>query len=169
MRVVQVPVNRFKALAKDPRMMRMIKENGNVELQLMEDSRIKIEGESSNEWVTEQVLSAVALGFEPAKAMKLFKEDFYMEKIDLSNVLRSDKAITRQKARIIGEKGRAKRTIEELTDAYLAISEKKVAILGHYEDIQLAKEAISRLVRGDTHATVYAFLEKKRRESKTLF
>src|SRR3989304_8690218 len=54
-----------------------------------------------------EVVHAIARGFSPEKALKLFDEELLMfETIDLSNIARTEKDLQRLKGRIIGKDGK---------------------------------------------------------------
>lgn len=110
---------------------------------------------------------AVAYGFSPEKAFMVLEEDQVLIVIDLKNYV-GDKPnhIARIKARIIGEHGKARRTLEEMTGTYISVKESFVAIIGSYEHANIAREAIEMLIRGQRHSSVYRFLEKAMREIK---
>jgi ribosomal RNA assembly protein len=128
------------------------------------DGSVEIDGEGGAEWVAAMVVSAINLGFEPAKAYKLFSDNYYLEIIDLDLYFaRNEKLIERYAARVIGLEGKSKRVIEELSDAYISVWEHKIGIIGTFEDLSGAREAVNRLLQGSTHAGVFAFLEKQRK------
>lgn len=131
------------------------------------DGTLEIEGEGGDEWVAEQVLRALVLGFPPERAFKLTDEEWFLEEVDIEQAMRgSPRAVERQKARLIGTGGTAKKTLEELSGAYLSVTGDKVAILGRHEDLQDAKEAVLGLLEGRPHGSVYASLEKRKRAEK---
>jgi len=70
------------------------------------------------------------------------------------------------KARIIGTQGKAKSTLEFLSDCWISVFDDKVALLGRYDDLKNAREGILKLLEGKTHGTVYSFLEKKKAEKR---
>ncbi|MEM1538539.1 MAG: KH domain-containing protein [Candidatus Nezhaarchaeales archaeon] len=114
-----------------------------------------------------ELVQAIANGFSPEKAFKLLNEHYSLALIDLREYVGdNEKALTRVKGRIIGEGGRAKRNIEELTGAYLSIYGYYVAIIGSYEVLEAAKKAVKMLASGSTHSSVYRFLHVKKREIK---
>ena len=162
MRVLAIPRNRINAFKSE--VLKQVGERGSVSLSLDKDAgSISIESLGENggsEWIAEQVLRAVALGFEPKHAFKLFNDDFFLEEIDLKQALGKEKAIERQKARVIGSEGKVKKTIEALSGAFLAISGDSIAVLGRFEDLKLAKDAVYQLLEGKQVSTVYGFLEK---------
>ena len=120
-----------------------------------------VEGDDSNEWICEQVLNAISNGFSTKNAFKLFSDEYFTDEIDLEKaVWNNEKALGRIKGRIIGGKGKAKKTIEELTGARIVIGEKKVFFLGRFDEVKNAKEAVLRLMEGAKHAQVYNYLRR---------
>jgi len=112
-------------------------------------------------------IKAVDAGFSPERAFRLLDEDAVLIIIDLKEVVGDSQShLYRVKARIIGEEGRVKTNIEQLTGTYISIYEDLVAIIGDYEGAYLAREALEMLVQGREHSTVYRFLNKKARELK---
>ncbi|NOZ76884.1 MAG: RNA-processing protein [Euryarchaeota archaeon] len=113
-------------------------------------------------WKGRDMIKAIGRGINPEKAMLLARDDYVLEILDLTDILgRSEKAIKRQKARIIGRKGKTRRYIEEQTGAVMAVSGKTVAFLGMPEEVGVAKEAVLKLVSGMPHGVVYRYLERK--------
>ena len=82
--------------------------------------------------------------------------------MDLREHTTTRNSLIRIKGRIIGEKGRTKIAIEQATDTKLAIFGHTVGIIGPKENIEYAKEAISMLISGARHSTVYKFLARVR-------
>ena len=110
---------------------------------------------------------AVARGFSPQRAWRIFDEDVYFEVIDIKDFVgKRDNRIRVLRGRIIGKQGKTRKIIEELSGASLSIYEYSVAIIGSYTQVEVAKRAVEMLLRGSKHATIYHFLEKKHREMK---
>lgn len=114
-----------------------------------------------------EIVKAIAYGFPPDKAMSLVNDDYVLLVIDLKQVV-GDKEnhLRRVKGRIIGEGGRARRTIEELTGTSIVVGEYHVAIIGEYERAMAAREAIEMLAQGRMHSTVYRYLDAIMRDIK---
>ncbi len=108
------------------------------------------------------IVRAIAYGFSPERAMRLLDEDQVLIVLDLRQYV-GDKPnhLQRVKGRIIGEEGKARRNIEEVTGTYVSIYRDYIAIIGGYESANIAKEAIEMLIQGRQHSTVYRFLERK--------
>ncbi|HID16681.1 TPA: RNA-processing protein [Candidatus Bathyarchaeota archaeon] len=136
-----------------------------------ESGLVKIEpGEGADALSTlkaRDVVNAIARGFSPEKAFKLFNEDAMLEILDLRDIIgRSENALERLKGRVIGKDGKTRRLIEELTGAYVSVYGHTIAIIGNYDSLSIAREAVDMLLKGRQHSTVYRFLGVKRREMK---
>ena len=115
------------------------------------------------------VLNAIARGFSPKRAFRLFGEGEYFELVNLTDYLTSEKAMTRLKGRIIGEGGKTRRIIEETSGVHMSVYGKTVALIGNPQQLATARRAVQMLIGGAKHSTVYGFLERKRREMKREF
>ncbi|MEM3522374.1 MAG: KH domain-containing protein, partial [Candidatus Bathyarchaeia archaeon] len=114
-----------------------------------------------------EIIMAIGRGFSPEKAFSLFNENTILEVIDLRDALgKSDKDIARIKSRVIGEGGKTRKIIEESTGTNICVYGHTIALLGEFEGLSIAREAIEMLIRGKQHSTVYKFLWSKRREIK---
>ncbi len=114
-----------------------------------------------------EFINAIAAGFAPERAWRLLNDDQILLVIDLKTVVTdSENHLTRIKGRIIGEGGKVKKNIEEITGTYISVYEDLIAIIGDYEGVNLAKEAVEMLIQGRQHSTVYKYLDKAVREVK---
>ncbi|MBM1154800.1 RNA-processing protein [archaeon] len=109
---------------------------------------------------------AISVGFSPDRAHALLDDDYFLDVIELRDLGISKKDYERLLGRVIGEKGKAKRLIEEVTETYLSIYRGKVAIIGTAENIEAARHAVRMLLQGRQHATVYRYLFSWRRRKK---
>lgn len=168
MRVAIIPRKRILTFIRENNaVIREIERVGSVKLKLTGDE-LEIEGEGGTEWIAEQVINAICYGFEPKRAYKLFKDEYFLEVVDLDLALhRSEKAIERYKGRVIGTAGKVKKTIESLSGAFIVVGEKKIYVLGIFQEMRVAKEAITRLLEGSTHEKVYQFLERNKKGTHT--
>ncbi len=115
----------------------------------------------------QNIVLAIGRGFSPEKAFKLLDDDYYLHIIDLRDILGKSKSnLVRVKGRIIGKEGKTRRIIEETAGVDVSVYGHTVAIIGVVENIEIAKEAIEKLVKGSQHKTVYRFLGRKRSELK---
>ena len=121
------------------------------------------------------IVRAIAYGFSPERAFRLLDEDQVLIIIDLKQYV-GDKLnhLQRIKGRIIGEGGKARRVLEEMTGTYISIYKHYVAIIGDFESANIAKNAIELLIEGRRHGTVYRYIERetfleKRRKMRMLW
>ena len=111
------------------------------------------------------IVRAIARGFTPEKAMKLLSDDYFLELISLRDLgIKTEKAAQRVRSRVIGRDGKSRYIIEQSTGVFLSVMGNTIGILGQFEALEIAKEAVMRLIEGETHGTVFHFLEMKRRE-----
>jgi len=117
---------------------------------------------------TTEIVRAINRGFSPERAVTLLEdEDLLLDIIDLSGVCSTPKQMERLRGRIIGKNGKAREQIEDMTGALVSVHGKTVAIIGSLDQVKIVSEAIEMLVEGMPHATVFSYLERKRKEQKT--
>jgi len=114
------------------------------------------------------VVLAIGRGFSPERAFRLLDEEgCILEIIDLRSILgRSESALKRIKGRIIGRDGKTRAIIEEMSGALVSVYGHTVAIIGDFDQVSVAREAVNMLINGSEHASVYRFLQRKRQEIK---
>ena len=113
------------------------------------------------------IVLAIGRGFSPERAFRLFNEDTTLDIIDLHDFFGKNEAeIRRVDGRIIGREGKTRRILEELTGAAISVSGHTVSIIGGYEAVSMAKDALEKLIKGRQHGTVYKFLRRRRQEIK---
>jgi len=108
-----------------------------------------------------RALEAISLGFSVDDALLLADDAYDLQVIDLSEVSRNWEDLRRIKARIIGTEGRFKKTLEEQTGVRVVVGDKYVGIIGDYEQLRVAREALMRLIRGQAHQSVLKYLERE--------
>ena len=114
-------------------------------------------------YVTKDVVRAIGRGFNPEIALYLLKGDFAFELVDMSEQAKSQKALIRLKGRIIGQEGRSRQLIEKLLNVYVSVQGKTIGVIGTIERVMAARHALDMLIDGAPHATVYRWMEQKRR------
>lgn len=118
-------------------------------------------------YTAREMIMSIGRGFNPEIAKLLLKQDYVFESIGLNEYTgKSKNTLLRLKGRVIGKDGRSRKLIEELSEAYISVYGKTVGIIGTAESASMAKRAVEALLKGSTHASVYKWLEQKRREMK---
>ena len=113
------------------------------------------------------VVFAIGRGFSPERALRLVDDDIVFDIIDLREIFgRNEHDISRLKGRVIGSEGKIRRLIEEMTGAQISVYGHTISMLGEYETVTAAREAIELLLKGKQHSTVYKLLRKIKSESK---
>src|SRR2546428_10586805 len=137
-------------------------ETGNVDIVLKSESP-----DPSNALRARDLVHAIGRGFSPDRAFILLNEDYTLDMIDLHEFFGKNEAeIRRVDGRIIGREGKTRRIMEQLTGALISVSGHTVSIIGGYEAVSMAKDALEKLIKGRQHGTVYKFLRRRRQEIK---
>jgi Predicted RNA-binding protein (contains KH domains) len=136
------------------------------------NSRVLIEaereGDAANVLRARDIVRAIAIGFSPQDALQLLDEDYVLVVVDVTQAVGDrENHLRRVLGRVIGENGRARRTLEEITGTKIVVNDRGlVGIIGDYERSQVARHGVELLVQGRMHATVYRRLEGMMRELK---
>lgn len=170
MEYVKIPRSRVGVLiGRKGEVKREIEDRLGVRLEInAEEGVVTVENVGSDvlaEWKGRDIVKAIGRGLNPRKALRLCSDDYALEIIALPDIVgRSEKALKRQKGRIIGRDGRTRRFIEEMTKASVAVYGKTVAIVGTHEEVAAAKRAILMLAEGIPHGVVYKVLQSRARK-----
>jgi ribosomal RNA assembly protein len=114
-----------------------------------------------------EIVTAIGRGFSPENAMNLLKDENTLHVIDLREFAgKSHANIERIKGRIIGEGGRARTNMENLTSTHISVYGRTVSIIGDGSRLRLVVDAISAISSGGMHGAVYDKLESANRRTK---
>ena len=164
---IKIPLERVAVL---------VGKKGSVKKKIEKDTktRIKVDSkegdiaitgdDSLNVYDSKQMVRAIARGFNPELAYELENENIILEVIDMQGYSGKSKAkLERLRGRCIGQDGKARRLIEELSDTSVSVYGKTVSIIGYTENVSLARRAFESILSGSKHGNVYKTLEKKRK------
>jgi ribosomal RNA assembly protein len=166
---LKVPKNRVAVIiGKEGSVKKEIEEATKTKLNIdSKEGDVFVSGEDAlGLYTAREIIKAIGRGFNPDVAKLLLKSDYVFEVVDVSQYVKSREAILRLKGRVIGKEGKSRRLIEELTECNVSVFGKTISIIGLPESAANARQAIESLLRGSTHANVYKWLEKRRRELK---
>lgn len=114
-----------------------------------------------------EMVNAIGRGFSPDNAMQLLQGENTLHIMDISAFGgKSKNQIERMRGRLIGEKGKARRNIENLSHTHISIYGRTVSIIGSTKDLKLAADALASLLAGSMHGAVYGRLESARRKAR---
>jgi ribosomal RNA assembly protein len=153
---VLVPQDRVKVI-KDSPTKQKIEKTLNVKIEFKENL-VEIVGEGIELFQAKNIVKAIGRGFSPKRAFRLFDEECFLEIIELSGF--KDNKMKVIKSRLIGTRGKTRITIEKDSGCFISIYGKTVSIIGKYNEIEIAREAVKMIIRGSKHSKVYGFLQK---------
>ncbi|MFQ3294072.1 MAG: ribosomal RNA assembly protein [Halobacteriales archaeon] len=171
MQHVKIPQDRIGVLIGDGgETMRDIEDRAEVRLDIdSENGSVAIEknGDPVRGLKAPEIVRAIGRGFPPEDALELLEDDLMMlDVIDVGAASRNKRDLKRKKGRLIGEDGRTRELMEELTGASVVIYGSTLAVIGSAEQTQIVREAAERLLDGAPHGSVYSYLERKHNELK---
>ncbi len=133
-----------------------------------EEGEIKITGNDALLlYLAREIIRAIGRGFNPDVARQLLKQDYAFEIVSIVDYARNPGDLPRLRGRVIGEGGKARRVIEELTSTTVCVFGKTVGIIGPAEKITDARRAVESLLAGSPHAHVYKWLEKRKKQRRS--
>jgi len=172
-KIIRIPNDRIAVL---------IGKSGNVKLKIEElcyvsldidgntgEVLIKSQGnvEKIQPFKATEIVTAIGRGFSPENALTLLKGENILHVIDLREFAgKSNANVERIKGRIIGEGGRARRNMENLTGTHISVYGRTVSIIGDSSKLRSTVDAISSISGGSMHGAVYSKLEAANRNEK---
>jgi len=169
MQHVKVPQDRIGVLiGEGGATMREIEDRAEVRLDIDSESgsvAIDAVGDPVAGLVAPDIVRAIGRGFTPESALSLLEHDLRrFELVDLSAETRNKNDLKRQKGRLIGEDGRTRELMEDLSGAEVVIKGTTLGVIGQPEEVRAVRRAAGMILDGAPHGAVYSFLERKHNE-----
>jgi ribosomal RNA assembly protein len=168
---IRVPADRVGVIVgKDGKVRRRIEQLTNVHLDIDSHGLVTITNPTESDdpilaWKARDIVRAIGRGFSPKNALTLVDEDMILLIISLREAIgTSPNQLKRIAGRIIGERGRTRRAIEQITATKICIYGHTISIIGMNPGLDYARRAIDMLISGAPHSAVYSHLERMRRD-----
>jgi ribosomal RNA assembly protein len=166
---VKIPKDRIAVLiGKDGIVKTDLEEQTGCEIDVdsKEGDVLLIGKDSVKLYLLKDIVKAVGRGFNPEIAMRLLKQDYVFELINMTDFVKNKDQMPRLKGRVIGKNGKARETIEEFTECSISVYGKTISIIGFVDNVGICKRAVESLLEGSPHTSVYKWLEKNRKQQK---
>lgn len=131
-------------------------------IKIFKEGFVKIEAKDPvNLLKAKSIIFGMSRGFSLEEVECLTDDDYALEIIHLVDILGKDeRALKRYRSRVIGENGRVKEKIEQMTNVKIAVSGKTIVIVGKYDDVEKAKKAIGMILQGSMIKTALSYLSR---------
>jgi len=171
MQHVKIPQDRIGVLiGEGGETMREIEERAEVRLDIdSETGAVAVDtvGDPVTALKGPEIVKAIGRGFAPEEAFRLLENDMMLlDVIDVGAAARNPNDLQRLKGRLIGEDGRTRELMEDLTGAAVVIYGSTMGIIGGPEQVDAVREAAEMIIDGAPHGSVYSFLERRHNEMK---
>ena len=171
MKHVTIPQDRIGVLiGEGGETMREIESRAEVRLDIDSDDgsvAIKQTGDPVLGLKAPDIVKAIGRGFAPEIALTLLEDEMMMfDLIDIDAAARNKNDLERQKGRLIGEDGRTRELMAELSGAAVVIYGSTLGVIGQPEQVDTVREAAEMILDGAPHGSVYSFLERRHNEMK---
>lgn len=116
-------------------------------------------------------IRAFMLGFEVRDAVALLRmDDLYLDSFEVRDVKTlNGEHLSRAIGRVAGQGGKTKYTIENATKTRVVLADTHIHILGSFQNIKIAKNALVRLIMGSPPGKVYTQMRGVANASKDRF
>ena len=172
-KLIRIPEDRVGVLiGKSGNTKLKIEKTCSVKLDIdSQNGEVQVSGKASDEkfqiFKALEIVTAIGRGFSPEKAMRLLKGENTLHVINLREFgAKSPEQMERIKGRIIGDGGKARMNMENLSNADITVYGKTVSVIGEPTQLKLAIDAIESLLSGSMHGHVYKKIEFARRQEK---
>jgi len=152
--VVMVPKDRINVI-KDKQAVKKLENSIKIKLSF-EENNVMVEGDGLDLFQAKNIIKAMGRGFSPENAFRLLNEEESLEIIEMTEF--NDKKLKIVKSRLIGTNGKTRKMIERFSGCSVSVYGKTVSMIGKYDQMNIAKEAIKMIIRGSKHSKVYSFL-----------
>jgi ribosomal RNA assembly protein len=153
--ILLIPHERLDILRNEGTKLRIEKEL-NVKLIFIENS-VEVDGEGFELFKAINIIRAMARGFSPENAFRLLDDDEQIEVIELKYSANKLKVV---KARLIGSGGKTRKLIERCSGCNVSIYGKTISLIGKFEQLKIAGDAVKMILYGSKLTNVYGFLLK---------
>lgn len=127
-----------------------------------ETNEVRIDCKDALEMMrVKDMVRAFGRGFELQDVKDLLDENYKFESINIKEYAGKSKSrLVTLRGRVIGKNSKVKQTLEQLANVKIAIYGKTVSIIGRWDCVQHAREAIELILAGRKHGTAYRYLER---------
>ena len=104
-------------------------------------------------------------GFDSKTSALLLDDAYDLAIINVGDFAGSQKRQSELKGRVIGTRGIIKKRLSIATGCYIKIFGKTISVIGPYQNLNIAVEAIEMLLSGAKHNSVFSMIDRRKLEN----
>lgn len=120
---------------------------------------------ATNVLLVKNAVLAFNRGFDAAASALLLDEAYDLAIINVGDYAGSQKRQVELKGRVIGSRGLIKKRLSMQTACSIKISGKTISIIGPYQNLSIAVEAVEMLLNGAKHDRVFSTINRRKLEA----
>ncbi len=136
-----------------------------VELKLESNTVIISSDSGFGMLLAKNAVLAFNRGFDSKTSALLLDDAYDLAIINVGDYSGSKKRQLELKGRVIGTRGQIKKKLSMATGCYIKIFGKTVSIIGPYQNLNIAVEAIEMLLSGAKHNSVFSMIDRRKLEN----
>jgi ribosomal RNA assembly protein len=166
MQEVYISLNRAEQLRKLDKELKRIEKICNCKIDIKSGNVVEFDGDAYGEFTAKNIIYAFGRGFDMKIAEKLLSDDVYFSSLNITDYTKSIDRRTEIRARLIGNEGRAKKYMEDVSGAYISVYGDTISFIGSFESINEAETAAKTLLGGGSHKLAYIRMEAAHKKYK---
>ncbi len=161
---INVTELRAKDLRREKKLFVQFKELG-VKASISENT-VTLEADSAfNLLLVKNAVTAFNRGFDTKTSALLLDDAYDLVVMNIKDYANTPKRQIQLKGRVIGSRGMIKKRLSKETSTYIKVYGKTISIIGAYQNLNIAVEAVEMLLKGAKHDGVFSMINRRKLEA----
>ena len=161
---MNITEQRAKDIRREKKLFAQFEELG-VKVSVSENT-VTLKADSAfNLLLVKNAVAAFNRGFDPKTASLLLDDSYDLAIISIKDYANTTKRQAQLKGRVIGSRGMIKKRLSKETSTYIKVYGKTISIIGAYQNLNIAVEAVEMLLKGAKHDGVFSMIDRRKLEA----
>ena len=161
---INITEQRAKDVRREKKLFARFEELG-VKVSVSENT-VTLEADSAfNLLLVKNAVTAFNRGFDSKTSSLLLDDSYDLAVISIKDYANTTKRQAQLKGRVIGSRGMIKKRLSKETSTYIKVYGKTISIIGAYQNLNIAVEAVEMLLKGAKHDGVFSMIDRRKLEA----